>query len=79
MRHFGFLANRHRKEKLDLCPKLLTGPVTELLPSAMQCLVLMAALTTLPVARCSKCKTGIMVRIGFVPAYRWPARPQDTS
>lgn len=79
IRHFGFLANRHRKEKLALCRKLLTGPVTELLPGAVQCLVLLAALTILPPERCPKCKTGVMVRIGFVPAYRWPARPPDTS
>lgn len=45
IRHFGFLANRHRKEKLALCRKLLTTPVTELLPGAAQCLILLAALT----------------------------------
>ena len=31
-RYFGFLANRFRKEKLDLCRKLLANPITELLP-----------------------------------------------
>jgi predicted Zn-ribbon and HTH transcriptional regulator len=79
IRHFGFLANRHRKEKLALCRKLLTTPVTALLPGAAQCLILLAALTILPPARCPKCETGMMVRIGFVPAYRWPTRPLDTS
>jgi hypothetical protein len=78
IRHFGFLANRHRKEKLALCRKLLTGSVTELLPEPTQCLILLAALTVQPPARCPKCQT-VMVRIGCVPAYRWPARPPDTS
>jgi putative transposase/transposase-like zinc-binding protein len=79
IRHFGFLANRHRREKLDLCRNLLKTPVTALLPDAAQCLVLLAALTIPPAARCPKCKTGVMVRIGSVPVYRWPARPPDTS
>jgi hypothetical protein len=79
IRHFGFLANRHRQEKLELCRRFLTSPASGLLPGAMQCLVLLAALTIPPVARCPKCKTGFLVRIGCVPAYRWPARPPDTS
>jgi len=79
IRHFGFLANRYRKEKLDLCRELLASPVSELLPETLQCLVLLAALTTPPPARCPKCKTGVMVRIGFVLPYRWPERPPDTS
>ena len=79
IRHFGFLANRYRKEKLDLCRELLASPVAELLPETMQCLVLLAALTIPPPARCPKCKTGVMIRIGFVPPYRWPERPPDTS
>lgn len=36
IRHFGFLANRFRKEKLALCRKLLADPVTELLPAPAQ-------------------------------------------
>jgi hypothetical protein len=79
IRHFGFLANRHRKEKLDLCRRLLASSVSELLPGTIECLVLLAALTIPPAARCPKCKTGVMVCIGFVPAYLWPARPPDTS
>jgi hypothetical protein len=79
IRHFGFLANRHRKEKLELCRTLLSSPASELLPGTIACRVLPAALTILPPAPCPKCKTGVMARIGFVPAYRWPARPPDTS
>ncbi len=79
IRHFGFLANRHRKEKLELCRKLLETPATELLPNAMQCLILLAALTPCPEVHCPKCKTGVLVRIGYLPAYRWPERPPDSS
>jgi hypothetical protein len=79
IRHYGFLANRYREEKLARCRKLLQHPVTELLPGPAQCLALLATLTLPPPTRCPKCKTGVPVRLGFVPAYRWPARPPDSS
>ena len=79
IRHYGFLANRYRKQKLDLCRDLLLRPITELLPGQMQCLALLATLTSPPPAHCPKCKTGVLVRLGFVPAYRWPLRPPDSS
>jgi hypothetical protein len=34
IRHFGFLANRHRKEKLALCRRLLSARQTVSEPSA---------------------------------------------
>lgn len=76
IRHYGFLANRYRREKLDLCRKLLTHPATELLPGAIQCL---AVMTLLPPKRCPQCKAGVLLRLGWVPAYRWPAKPPDSS
>ena len=79
IRHFGFLSNRHRQEKLALCRRLLVPDAAELLPSATQCLLLLAALTTPPPLHCPNCTTGILIRIGSTPAYRWPARPPDTS
>ena len=79
IRHYGFLANRHRTEKLDLCRKLLKHPVIDLLPGHLQCLALLAALTLPPPTRCPKCRTGVLVRLGFVPAYRWPESPPDSS
>ncbi len=79
IRHYGFLANRYRKEKRDLCRKLLKHPVMELLPGATQCLAILAVLTLRPPTRCPKCKTGVLVRLGVVPAYRWPERPPDSS
>ena len=79
IRHYGLLANRHRKEDLALCRTLLSHPATELLPGPVQCLLLLQALTLRPPVRCPKCRKGIMIRLGFLPVYLWPARPPDTS
>jgi hypothetical protein len=77
IRHFGFLANRFRKEKLALCRQLLVIPGTGLLPGPAQCLSFgqTSQASPLPAAPCPQCRTGLMVRIGFVPAYCWPAKP----
>src|ERR1700744_4883198 len=79
IRHYGLLANRHRQEDLALCRTLLSHPVTELLPGTVQCLLLLAALTLRPPVRCPKCGEGSKIRLGFLSAYPWPARPPDTS
>jgi Putative transposase len=79
IRHFGFLANRFRKEKLALCRQLLATPASELLPNAAQCLLLLAMLTTPPVAACPKCGVGVLLRTSILSAYPWPAQPPDTS
>lgn len=79
IRHFGYFANRHRKEKLERCRKLLIHPVTELLPDREQCLPLTQALAAKPAASCPRCKRGVMIRLGIVPACLWPARAPDTS
>ena len=79
IRHYGFLANRYRAEKLALCRKLLIPPLIELLPGAVPCRVLLRALTGPTPVHCPKCKTGVMIRLGMLPAYLWPARPPDTS
>jgi hypothetical protein len=79
IRHYGLLANRNRKEDLALCRTLLSQPITELLPGTAQCLLLLAAMTLRPPVRCPKCRKGIMIRLGFLPVYLWPARPPDTS
>jgi hypothetical protein len=76
IRHFGFLANRHRSQKLTLCRQLLTIAVTELLPGTEQCSQLRETLVS-PPARCP-CG-GAMIRLGPVPAYLWPNRPLDSS
>ena len=77
IRHFGFLANRHRSEKLKLCRQLLATAAAELLPSTEQCKQLEKSLISTQPARCP-CG-GVMIRLGHVPPYLWPNRPPDTS
>lgn len=79
IRHYGFLANRHRKQKAARCRQLLGQGVTQLLPGALQCNLLLASLPPRPLARCRVCGQGEMIRIQTLPAYRWPQRPPDTS
>jgi hypothetical protein len=77
IRHFGFLANRHRREKLALCRRLLIHPITELLPQSAAGSQLSGMLHSPPQLRCPLCGAGILVR--SLPVYRWPAKPPDTS
>jgi hypothetical protein len=79
IRYFGFLASRFRQQKLALCRRLLSHPITELLPagSAEASLAPLLPPQTLPL--CPECRAGRLIRIGFVPAYRWPERPPDSS
>jgi hypothetical protein len=79
IRYFGFLANRHRRDKLERCRELLATRFIELLPEPVACRVLLAALTISLPTRCPKCKTGVMIRLGTIPNYLWPRRPPDTS
>ena len=69
IRHYGFLANAHRQEKLELCRKLLWQDLTGLLPL----LALVASLlpSAQPAAadslRCPVCRTGVMVCLEVLP------------
>jgi hypothetical protein len=77
IRHYGFLANCHRADKLEYCRKLLTNG---LLPQPEECRQMMEALTEPePVHRCPQCGSGEMVRIAMLAPIRWPALPPDTS
>ena len=77
IRYFGFLANRYRKEKLALCRRLLMHPVAEFLPDTAHYPAL-PPVPAMPV-RCPRCEIGLLIRVESLPAYRWPARPPDTS
>ncbi len=79
IRHFGFLANRHRKEKLALCRRLLLHPIQELLPPLAGCRELLSTLIEKVVPPCPQCGIGTMIRIKILPAYHWPAKPPDSS
>jgi Putative transposase/Transposase zinc-binding domain len=78
IRHCGFLANRHRKRKLELCRRLLKSPIDELLPDREQCAAVLAGLAP-TASRCPFCGVGEMIRVADVPAYCWPAQPPNTS
>lgn len=71
IRHYGLFTNRFRAANLLRCRELLAGPRPELLPLSIQMAVVLAAILE-PVARCPKCKTGIMVRVSLIPAIPWP-------
>ncbi len=77
IRHFGFLANRHRRRKLALCRRLLLHPITELLPESAACIQLSRVLESPPPLRCPACGAAILVQA--LPHSRWPAQPPDTS
>jgi Putative transposase/Transposase zinc-binding domain len=76
IRHFGFLANRHRKQKLKLCRELIRHPILDLLPPIANERQTRIEKVIPP---CPHCKIGIMIRIGFLPPYQWPERPPDSS
>ena len=81
IRHYGFLANCHRKDKLELCRQLLIVPIAELLPQPAECAGMKEAITEKEdIHRCPHCGTGSMIRVAVLEPIRWPAiPPPDTS
>jgi hypothetical protein len=68
IRHFGFLANRSRKQKLDRCRKLL-GLQLQPLPTAKKSASqLMLETTGLDLSRCPACRGGTLVILAQLPA-----------
>jgi len=68
IRHFGFLANRCRRQKISLCRKLLE--VT--LPSKLQSSnrrndALVPPHESQPIDRCPRCKVGRLQRVEVLP------------
>ena len=61
IRHYGFLANVHRRENLALCRELLTHDPAALLPAIAPAGPDEAFLDQLP--RCPVCGIGVMIRI----------------
>ncbi|HMC62267.1 MAG TPA: transposase, partial [Candidatus Solibacter sp.] len=58
IRYYGFLANCHRADKLELCRNLLATPYSDLLPRPTDYPNLCASLR-----RCPKCGIGTMVHL----------------
>jgi len=80
IRHFGFLANCHRKDKLALCRQLLAAPLADLLPRPADYRDFYQALTHQSLRLCPHCGIGAMLLIQILPPYRWPsAPPLDSS
>jgi Putative transposase len=72
IRHFGFLANRAKKQALPQCRKLLglSSALPELPKKSAHDLLL--ELTGIDLSRCPRCQKGIMIVIGQLPkVFRW--------
>ncbi len=80
IRHYGFLANCHRRDKIALCRQILSAPVADLWPSPEQVRDyrdLYEILSGESLRRCPRCGIGTMVRIyQLLPHYR---KPLDSS
>jgi len=68
IRHYGFLANCHRAQKLALCRRLLATPCSELLPQPAACRDFQAALIASRPRLCPRCGVGILISIQTL----WP-------
>lgn len=76
IRHFGFLANCHRKPKLKVILRLLTCPAMELLPQRKPCRQALEQIRACCLsAICPDCGIGILHPIQILAPYRWPATP----
>jgi predicted Zn-ribbon and HTH transcriptional regulator len=84
IRHFGFLSNRHKKEKVQLCRELIgdNTPVPE--RTKKNAGELMFELTGIDITRCPRCREGTMTSIMEMPypfrrAYMCPCAVQVNS
>ena len=70
IRHFGILANRHRKEKLDSCRRLLgQAPLPDSTATESVC-AMMLRLTGIDIEICPLCHRGRMHVIDLLPPIR---------
>jgi hypothetical protein len=87
VRHFGFLANRSKKQNLTQCRKLLgvkPQPPPTLKKTARQ---MMLEVTGFDLALCPECGVGTLIVIGQLPALQFagwrghtsPPTPADSS
>jgi hypothetical protein len=79
IRFGGFLANRNRRDKLQLIAQLLAEPIIELLPLPQDCAALLALLTGHPANQCPHCLIGNLHRIEYLPPIRYAAPALDSS
>jgi hypothetical protein len=74
IRHYGFLANRHRADKLALCRQLLAAPPPGSPPPTRNYRERYRQLTGCDLDACPCCG-GTMLRLGVLP----PSSPQDRT
>jgi len=63
IRHFGLLANRHRKEKLARCRELLGRPASPPEPTQETVEAMVLRLTGIELSRCPACQQGRMRQV----------------
>jgi hypothetical protein len=80
IRHFGFLANRYKKENIQQCRELIG--YSEQIPETTEknSQERMLELTGIDITLCPCCKKGSMIVVEEIPA-QWKDKPQymDTS
>ena len=75
IRHFGFLGNRHKKDKLQICKRLLGEPADLPKEPKKTPAQLMLELTGTDITKCPCCREGRMAIIMSTP---YPSRGQQT-
>jgi len=68
IRHFGFLANRSKKQNLSCCRQLLGLAAPPAPPPPKPVLELMRELTGVDFSRCPHCHRGTLIVIQILPA-----------
>lgn len=74
IRHYGLLTNRYRAANLAHCRELLVGLRSQLLPTPSQTASILTLMVE-PVARCPRCKVGLMLRVSVIAPLLWKALP----
>ena len=80
IRHFGFLANRYKKENIQHCREIIGVPQEIPETTEKNTQERMLELTGIDITSCPCCKTGSMIVIEEIPK-QWKGVPQymDTS
>jgi hypothetical protein len=80
IRHYGLMANCHRKHKLALCRELLAAPMADLLPNPQpDHRDLYEAITGQSLHLCPECKTGVMAIVEILAPCRYSEPVQQDS
>jgi hypothetical protein len=76
IRYFGFLSNRHRRDRLSLCRQLLNAPPPEIDPQLVDWKTRYQALTGTSLDICPFCHQGRMRLLQILPPL-WKQRPDQ--